>query len=730
MRARTRLRGAGLGLALASAAIFAVLGPQSALAATTTYTVTSTVPAGDFPWAVAVNTVTNKVYVADIFGNTVSVIDATTDLLSSTISMGEDPDAVAVDAATDKIYVAVAGTNSVAVIDGSTDTVTSTISVGTAPSAVAVDATTNTIYVVNQQSDSLSVIDGASGTVTSTIFGLGAGPEAVAVDAVTHVVYVANSSSNTVSVIHEGSLTVASTITVGAEPDALAVNATTNTVYVANENQLHVANGNTVSVIDGASGTVTSTIPVGLGASSVDLDAAKNTIYVANSQDNTVSVIDGSTGAVTFTLSPSGVSDPLGLAVDAVTNRIYIANAGSNTVTVMSLSVTPTITTTSLPDATVGTTYSSTVSASGTPAPTLTVTAGALPDGLSLDATSGLISGTPTSASSTTFTITATNATGTDEHAYTLVVDPIPAAPTITTTSLPDGLSGTAYSSTISASGFPAPTFTLADGDFIWPGLTLDGVTGVISGIPIDQGNNFFTIIATNSLGSDSREFELTMDEAPAMDTPSLPDATVGTSYVAGVFATGNPVPTYAVTAGELPDGLTLDATSGDVSGIPTTAGPASFTITATNTAGSDSVDYTVNVAPAPPVAPSITSTSTTLAGEVVGTPYSATVTASGTGPITFTLTAGELPAGLTLDATTGVVSGIPTAAGAVTFGITATNTVGSDSESFTVIVAAATPALAPTGFDAVPWGVGGMLTLVAGAALLMLASRRRRWRG
>ncbi|HEX3680842.1 MAG TPA: putative Ig domain-containing protein, partial [Galbitalea sp.] len=226
------------------------------------------------------------------------------------------------------------------------------------------------------------------------------------------------------------------------------------------------------------------------------------------------------------------------------------------------------------------------------------------------------------------------------------------------------------------------------------------------------------------------REFVLTMDKAPEMVVPSLPDATVATTYLSGVYATGNPAPTYTVSAGELPDGLTLDPISGVVSGTPTTAGPISFTITATSSAGSDALAYTVNVAPAPPVAPSITSTSATLAGEVIGTPYSATVAASGTGPITFSVTAGALPAGLTLDTATGVMSGIPTVAGPATFTITATNAAGSDPESFTVTVAAAARSLAPTGFDALRWGVGGTLALLAGSALVVLAVRRRPWRG
>jgi PKD repeat protein len=123
-------------------------------------------------------------------------------------------------------------------------------------------------------------------------------------------------------------------------------------------------------------------------------------------------------------------------------------------------------------------------------------------------------------------------------------------------------------------------------------------------------------------------------------------------------------------------------------------------------------------------VVPSITTGS--LPAATVGTPYSATVTTTGTGPITFTVSSGALPAGLVLDSSTGVVSGTPTSAGSATFTVTATNSAGADSKTYTVAVAAA-PVLAFSGFDVLPWGVGGVLTLLVGAVLLVLAAKYRR---
>ena len=96
-------------------------------------TVTATVLAGTFPHAVAVDPVTNTIYVANDGDNTVTVIDGATNTVTATVSAGTDPNAVAVDPVTNTIYVANFGSDNVTVIDGATNTVTATVAVGTNP---------------------------------------------------------------------------------------------------------------------------------------------------------------------------------------------------------------------------------------------------------------------------------------------------------------------------------------------------------------------------------------------------------------------------------------------------------------------------------------------------------------------------------------------------------------------------------------------------------------------
>ena len=137
-------------------------------------------------------------------------------------------------------------------------------------------------------------------------------------------------------------------------------------------------------------------------------------------------------------------------------------------------------------------------------------------------------------------------------------------------------------------------------------------------------------------------------------------------------------------------------------------------------------------------VSPTITSGAPT-ATAVVGSPYTSTVTASGTPTATFSITSGALPAGLTLDTTTGVISGTPTTPGTYTFTVSASNGVSPDtSAEYTITVGAntavspavrinaATGELAATGGDVLPiLALSGAL-LVLGTALLVHSARSR----
>lgn len=352
----------------------------------------------------------------------------------------------------------------------------------------------------------------------------------------------------------------------------------------------------------------------------------------------------------------------------------------------------------SLPAATVGVAYSTAVLAQDGTAPyTFTLASGSLPAGLSLASSSGVISGTPTTAGATSFVVQVTDAkSGTATATLGLTVNAA-VPPSITTTTLPSGKVGVAYSTTLAASNGTTPySFSLVSGS-LPAGLTLSS-TGTISGTPATAGTASFSIKLTdkNALSS-TASFSVTIAAATPVSilTASLPAGTVGVSYAATISATNGTLPySYSVAAGALPAGLTL-STSGAITGTPTAAGTANVTIQVTDASSQTATQsYTLTIAAA---SSGLAIATTTLPNGQVGTPYQATVSATGgTAPYSFSLSLGSLPAGLAL-ASDGLIKGTPTAAGDSSISVTVTDAQGKQASATLSIHIAAAGALTIT---------------------------------
>ncbi len=418
----------------------------------------------------------------------------------------------------------------------------------------------------------------------------------------------------------------------------------------------------------------------------------------------------GGTGAVTFavtnntlptglTLSSSGLLSGTPTVAGPSTFTVTATDSvGATTPETYTLGVNATaftINQTSLPNATSGTAYSQQLSSTGgTGTVTFGVTSGTLPTGMTLS-TTGLLSGTPTSTGPSTFIVTATDASShTATQAFQVEVNP---AISITTTTLPAATVNTPYTQQLAATGGTgALTFSLATGSTLPTGLTLSS-SGTISGTPTAAGSSSFTINASDTAGATTPQtFNFTVNAA--MSTLSiipttLPNGTVNTNYSQQLSTTGGTgTSTFAVTTGALPTGLTLSS-AGLISGTPTVAGTDTFTVTATDTANDTATQsYTVTVNGP------ITFITTSLPNATVDTAYSQqVVTTGGVAPLTFAVTTGSLPAGLSLSSA-GLISGTPTAAGTSSFTVTAADSTGAtNAEPFTLTVGTTMSTTGPT---------------------------------
>ncbi|MCC4245902.1 putative Ig domain-containing protein [Stappia indica] len=321
----------------------------------------------------------------------------------------------------------------------------------------------------------------------------------------------------------------------------------------------------------------------------------------------------------------------------------------------------------SLANGEVGTAYTQTFTASGGAAPyTYAVTAGALPDGLTL-ASNGALTGTPTTAETANFTVTATDAhNDTGNAAYSIQVDvaPVVIALAPAAGSLTNGAVGTAYTQTFTASGGAAPYTYAVTAGALPDGLTLAS-NGALTGTPTTAETANFTVTATDAHNdTGNAAYSIQVDAAPVVialnpAAGSLANGEVGTAYSQTFTASGGAAPyTYAVTAGALPDGLTL-ASNGALTGTPTTAETANFTVTATdahNDTGNAAYSIQVDVAP---VVISLSPAGGELPAATAGEDYSASITASGgLAPYLYSIASGSLPDGLVLNISTGQLTG------------------------------------------------------------------------
>ena len=360
---------------------------------------------------------------------------------------------------------------------------------------------------------------------------------------------------------------------------------------------------------------------------------------------------------------------PTAAGTSSFTVKVADAN-GQSTTQATSLTINAGVFTTfaAPPAAEINTPYSYTLTAAGGTTPyTWSLNAGSLPAGITISS-AGVLAGTPTTAGTYAFTVNVVDQNnGIATASITLVVT----APVLSFAAPPSGEVNTAYSYTLTVSGGTAPyTWSVSAGS-LPAGISLGSASGILSGTPTTAGTSSFTIKVTDANGQTATQATGLAIIAGALTFPAPPFGEVNTAYSDTLTASGGTAPyTWSVSSGSLPAGITLNSSSGALSGTPTAAGTASFTIKVTDANGQAATQATglaiiagpALTFPAPPF------------GEV-NTAYSDTLTASGgTAPYTWSVSSGCLPAGITLNSSTGALSGTPTAAGTASFTIKVTD--------------------------------------------------------
>ncbi len=278
--------------------------------------VTASLSDSNLAHGVAINPVTNKIYLADYSGGTLTVIDGATNGMSSPSNTydGLSNWAVAVNSVTNMVYLVDRGASKVYAFNGATATSPATYAATISPGSgnlfsIAVNPVTNMIYVADDSNGYVVVINGSTNTEVTTV-SLG---------------------------VYDGSVPIL--------PVSVAVNPATNMIYVAEDDSGEGCTSsclpNSVGVINGSNNTLAATVGVGNSPAALVVNPVTNLIYVANSGSNSVSVINGSTNAVTATVTSTNMAGPVGLAVNPVTNQVFVANSGSDYATVIHGTTTP-----------------------------------------------------------------------------------------------------------------------------------------------------------------------------------------------------------------------------------------------------------------------------------------------------------------------------------------------------------------------------------------------------
>lgn len=521
--------------------------------------------------------------------------------------------------------------------------------------------------------------------------------------------------------------TVASWSISGALPVGLSFNTSTGAI-TGTPTAITSSTTYTVTATNaGGSGSTNITITVNPPAPVISYSPSSNT-YVLGTAISAWTPTNTGGAATSWSISPglptgllfntsTGVisGTPTFLVMTPITYTVTATNAGGSGSTTITISVYPPAPVISYsPSAQI---YTQNVAIStwsptntGGAATSWSVSPG-LPTGLSFNTSTGVITGTPTgTAAIASYTVTATNVTGSSTATITITVNP--PAPNVSYSPATNTFTvGQAIAAWTPANiGGTATNWSI--GPALPAGLSFNTLTGQITGTPTAvSATTTYSISADNNGGTSTTYVTITcVNPTP----PAISYSPSTNTYISGnAIATWSPTNTGGAAtswsiSGTLPAGLSFDTTTGNITGTPTTTTATTiYTVTATNAGGSSTANITVAINPGLPVISYSPSTNNYSVGATIPT---LTPTNTGGTASSWSISA-PLPAGLSFNTSTGVISGTPTANAATkTYTITASNATGSANATVTITVNSTAPNISYSP-GTVSYAVGGTIT-------------------
>jgi hypothetical protein len=469
----------------------------------------------------------------------------------------------------------------------------------------------------------------------------------------------------------------------GTLPSGLTLN-TTSGVISGTPTAAGNASVTVTATNAGGNGTGTITFNIGKAGQSITgvtptmtkaVGAAAYTLNATSSANLTLSYLSSNTGVATVTANGTVTIVGAGtttLTVSQAGNTNY--NAATNVTQVLTVTAAaPVVTSTTIPG-TVGSVLSASISATNAPTG---YASGTLPSGLTLNTSSGVISGTPAAAGNASVTVTATNAGGNGTGTITFNIAKASQSIGGVATTMTKISGSAAYS--LNATSSANLTLSYLSSNTSVATVAANGTVTIVG-----QGTTTLTVSQTgntnyNAATNVTQVLTVTAAVAPTITSNSTASGTRGLAFSYQIVA--NTATSYAVT-GNLTPGLTLNMTTGQISGTPTTFGNSSVVLYAKNSYGNGTKSLTISVADAVPI---ITSSNSSTAQ--LGVPFSYQIAATNA-PLTGFAVTGTLPTGFTLNSTSGIISGNATISGNFLLSLIAKNSAGNSTAApLTIIV-------------------------------------------